>query len=757
LTSSAIEVPGLSPTTALRIANKNCDVGIGDRDFADYCATRIYLNYFGQNTPIYIKTNIWKGINTSLNLDLIEKLKDAIKGTLLYRRDRTASRLYICSLDLNLSNITSVEPIRAVVSILIIKAQDVTVTFYTNNIHSTEKYFTDVLLPNLNSLIEPYTSQPEDEHTVSMSFSIASMGGANISSRRIQCPTWDEIKTNYPYSHEEIDKLFSMDDPDRYGKFIFWHGNAGTGKCQKIGTPILKFNGEVVPIETIKIGDLLMGPDSKPRKVLSTTKGFGKMYKVTPTKGDPYTVNDKHVLSLKYSGTENIINIPIEEYLQDIGTSRFQLKGWRTGVDWNKQEVPLPPYILGLWLGDGNNNTPIIHTADQEVITELERFVASIGLELSKYSKKNNSATVCRIISSHTKSINPFLENLRSLNVMGNKHIPLKYRANDKQTRLELLAGLIDSDGHLGCGGYEILTKYPKLRDDILFVARSLGFAAYSKEKESYCQTGGGGIYHRIFISGDTSKIPVRIKRKKAAPRKQIKDVLKTGISVDYANDAEYFGFELDGDSLYLLGDFTVTHNSFLIRAALQRWKMHVRCMYIVDPENFFNNASYMQEVLLHRPSDADNSYAWCDDEWYDEESHVSHEGSKFRLLIIEDGLNNMLTETRYIKEGAVSRFLNLTDGILGQGLRLVFIVTSNEQVTAIDHAFLRKGRCLQELEFPEFDEATARKWLESKNKKLTFPLKNLQKYSLADLYSYINNNTCEISKKSDDKRLGFL
>src|SRR5262249_47722751 len=66
----------------------------------------------------------------------------------------------------------------------------------------------------------------------------------------------------------------------------------GAGKCLGEGTPVLMFDGTIKPVEKIAVGELLMGPDSKPRRVLSTAEGVGQLYKVTPTKGDSYVVND---------------------------------------------------------------------------------------------------------------------------------------------------------------------------------------------------------------------------------------------------------------------------------------------------------------------------------------------------------------------------------------------------------------------------------------------------------------------------------
>ena len=126
-----------------------------------------------------------------------------------------------------------------------------------------------------------------------------------------------------------------------------------------------------------------------------------------------------------------------------------------------------------------------------------------------------------------------------------------------------MLAGLIDTDGsldHSGCG-YDYITKSKLLSDDIVFVSRSLGLAAYAKESIKSCGD-FTGLYYRIHISGNCEIIPCRVEHKKSHPRRQKKNVLRTAIkSVEYVGEGEYVGFTVDGDNLYLMGDFTVTHN----------------------------------------------------------------------------------------------------------------------------------------------------------------------------------------------------
>jgi len=111
---------------------------------------------------------------------------------------------------------------------------------------------------------------------------------------------------------------------------------------------------------------------------------------------------------------------------------------------------------------------------------------------------------------------------------------------------------------------FDLVFKDQQLAEDVVFVARSLGLAAYTKP----CQKGIKsinfvGTYHRITISGDTHKIPTKVARKQCAPREQRKNVLNTGIKVESVGMGDYYGFTLSGpDHLFLLGDFTVTHNT---------------------------------------------------------------------------------------------------------------------------------------------------------------------------------------------------
>ena len=375
------------------------------------------------------------------------------------------------------------------------------------------------------------------------------------------------------------------------GRLLAMGAVPGTGKCLGKGTPVLMYDGTVKAVEEVVPGDLLMGPDSTPRMVGSTTSGWGPLYRVTPTKGDPYVVNDAHILSLKRTPTHGddgcIVNMEVKDYLALGSGWKPRYKGWRTGVDWPEQELPISPYILGLWLGDGSSHKPNFYTMEPEIVEELRGYAKLNGLQVNE-PRGGNSGLATEYALVNGKNVNnPFLTALQELGIYQNKHIPHIYLANSRKNRLELLAGLLDTDGWYDKrnNGYEITQKNKELATQIAFLARSLGFAAYPTACEKTCTNNGAtGTYYRMHISGNVDEIPVRVVRKKATARKQVKDVTVTGIRVEPIGEGEYYGFTIDKDRLFLLGDFTVTHNTAvalnIVRGAIKNNKGEIAVLY---------------------------------------------------------------------------------------------------------------------------------------------------------------------------------
>ena len=399
-------------------------------------------------------------------------------------------------------------------------------------------------------------------------------------------------------------------------------GAPGVGKCLAKGTKVLKYSGEFELVENIKVGDLLMGVDSTPRKILSLGHGFDEMFEIEQNHGDNYIVNSAHILSLRKTGTDEIVNININDYNSKSRYFRENLKGWKTGVDFKKKELPIDPYFLGLWLGDGTSGKAQITNIDKEIINYCEKFakknkhkmifngitmnftnmdsdkilqIDNKTKKMRKFSsmreahqaiKKQESGYITSVLNNkklhaygctwkRTKNQNSIYQTLKTLNLINNKHIPDLFKINDEKSRLSLLAGIIDSDGHYINNCYEIVQKNKKMSLDIVFLARSLGYNVSIVEKIAAMKREDGSIYKcpvfRMCISGHTDKIPCKVERKKAHARKQVKNVLNTGIKIKPIGRGEYFGFTIDGDHLFILGDFTVTHNTAIIEGIAQR------------------------------------------------------------------------------------------------------------------------------------------------------------------------------------------
>ncbi len=348
----------------------------------------------------------------------------------------------------------------------------------------------------------------------------------------------------------------------------------GFAGCHKRGQLIMKFDGNLIPVENLEVGDLLMGPDSTPRTILSLARGRGEMVKITPVKGESFVVNMDHILTLKmvrpYS--PRTVDVSVREWLTWPPTKRFFSKLFRVGVIFahNHSALPIDPYFLGVLIGDGGLTAqpPKLTTTSPQVKKYCEDQAQRWGLKFFQTTDKI-TYTFSKIKGKKSPFArgreNPLTRELSKLGLMGKgsagKYIPHEYKTASRQDRLSMLAGLMDTDGSVSCGGFDYITKSPTLAADLCFLAKSVGLAAYSRPSYKEDQYGTGGLYMRVFISGDCSVIPTL--DRKAPQRRQIKDVKNTGISVEVLEgEDDYFGFSLDGDQRFLLGDFTVTHNT---------------------------------------------------------------------------------------------------------------------------------------------------------------------------------------------------
>ncbi len=349
----------------------------------------------------------------------------------------------------------------------------------------------------------------------------------------------------------------------------------GMGKCLGKGTKVLMFDGSLKKVEDIVAGELLMGDDSTPRKVISIARGQEKMYWIRQNKSKDYRVNESHILSLKRSRNEGghkkgeVLNITVKDYLEKSEKFKSNYKGYKVAIEFTEKETTLQPYYLGLWLGDGHSYSQRITNVDKEVIEYLEEYADELELEFVEYQQENKTPNYSIVSKNSLKKNGIGLqEELRKLNLIENKHIPQEYLINSTQKRLELLAGIIDADGYytseFNC--FEIVQSNKKLAKQIKFLCDSLGFRTSLKKKKAVITAiQYEGEAYRVRIFGNLDSIPTKIERKKARAWNSKVDWRVTGISVEYDKVDDYYGFEIDGNRLFLLEDMTVTHNTAFV------------------------------------------------------------------------------------------------------------------------------------------------------------------------------------------------
>jgi DNA-directed RNA polymerase beta subunit len=355
-------------------------------------------------------------------------------------------------------------------------------------------------------------------------------------------------------------------------------------ECFDPETQILLWNGMSKRAGDIIVGDVLVDDLGNPTKVRTTCSGSKNMYDIVPSKNNftKHRVTDNHILTLrirqhkfigncsrkdrnythvvkffnretmkyqeKYfqslSDSENFVDsfddddtldITIKEYLKLNKTTQDHLVIFKTdGINWEKKDVDMDPYLLGMWLGDGLSNGrgfALNYKTDVETLEYWNMWAEKNGAVITKddrhkfiiCSKKNKEAGEGGLCNRVEEA--PLKKYLRNYNLIGNKHIPLEYITNDRATRLKVLAGLIDTDGSVRDKGHEIrICQGPanyKIVEDAYTLSMSLGFSCSISEGKSQWTDKTSGekkfsTYKELRITGaGIYEIPTLLPRKK--------------------------------------------------------------------------------------------------------------------------------------------------------------------------------------------------------------------------------------------------
>ena len=300
-------------------------------------------------------------------------------------------------------------------------------------------------------------------------------------------PTMDEIDAiasqggisrGVPTGFLELDEVTNGLHP---GQMIVIAARPGVGKALSLDTPLPTPTGWTTMGE-VAVGDELIGADGKPTRVVAVTDVMhGRpCYRVTFSDGTEIVADEAHqwltetrasrksaqAAAVQYNRTKNQRTFAAVRTTREIAeTLRCPTVDRRLNhsvsnakpLQGEAAELPVPPYTLGAWLGDGTTAAAQITSADPEIVMRIEAEGFAEGTLQAR---------------------------LRTLGVLGNKHIPLNYLRASEGQRRALLAGLLDTDGTVSAGGaIQFSVTNERLASDVHELIVSLGYRCHRTTK----------------------------------------------------------------------------------------------------------------------------------------------------------------------------------------------------------------------------------------------------------------------------------
>jgi len=383
----------------------------------------------------------------------------------------------------------------------------------------------------------------------------------------------------------------------------------GEGKAQRYTDLVFTKEGYKT-IQDLKEDDLIYGEDGKLHTLLyKIPQGIKDVYKVTFSDNTSTVCCDEHLWTYQ-KPNDKLIGKFRTNTLKEImqmklyeNTKRGD-KNWQifipitNPIEFEEKELKINPYLLGLLIGDGGLTSCVGFTNSEKDIIEIIRTILPSD-DLILNNKSINTVGGYAVVKKHNDGKSNILKNmLKEYGLYGKlsyeKHIPKDYLYSSVSQRIDLLSGLIDTDGEVDNNNYYYSTTSKQLKDDIIFIVQSLGGTAYCAERNTkYTYKGkklNGRLSYRIGI-----KLPQNILAFKS--EKHIK-VYKQGNTNPNRSirKIEYIGKEgccciktSNPTSLYLTNDMIVTHNS--------TWAIQYMNKKQKEGERFVYVTPYLDEV----------------------------------------------------------------------------------------------------------------------------------------------------------------
>lgn len=368
------------------------------------------------------------------------------------------------------------------------------------------------------------------------------------------------------------------------GELCLIVGYTSDGKSMDLDAPVLTPTGWR-RMGDLQVGDEVVDPEGSPSQVVGIyPQGVLPVYRLTFSDGSTAEASGDHLWDIRYwkpvktQGKQKQQRVR-ETWTTDQLRARVASRSRNPALvdapglatfDFPETPLPMDPYLLGLLLGDGSlEGTPAFFKPDLEW-PEVLAAVVPPGVEVRRRSQQAGKCPGYSLVSIHGP--NSVTQALREFGLHGKrsweKFVPEQYKWASAKTRLAVLQGLMDTDGGHERGRATFSSSSEQLRDDVVWLARSLGLrAAPMRDKVPTFTYQGeqreGRVAYRCSVWERPNLRVFRLTRKHGPI--PTRDAGRTIISVDYVRDAECQCIKVSAPSqLYVTHDFIPTHNTSL-------------------------------------------------------------------------------------------------------------------------------------------------------------------------------------------------
>jgi predicted phage terminase large subunit-like protein len=451
------------------------------------------------------------------------------------------------------------------------------------------------------------------------------------------------------------------------------------GKQVADETPVIttdgwKTHGELRP------GEFVFHPTGVPTKVLATSGKSPSDVRVEFFDGSVFWCHENHEWALhnRVGGKLEILetgiflrprkgrwgqtNGMLKQVLASDGYGKLRAahllpKVWP--LQWPERELPVHPYVLGAWLGDGSTKKPCLTHSDSD--REHIARIVSLGYSVSTQHTHSQTGVITTYFAK-----GPLRADLKLAGVFGDKHIPEPYLRSSIPQRLELLAGLIDTDGsvdeHSRC---HFSNTNARLIEAVSDLVRSFGWRASVCEHPPVLSSSGIQAIKPCFVVSFQPSLSIPT----ALPRKQIKrfpEDRRIGLRSVERDPCGKFGHCIQveaPDGQYLIGkNLTPTHNSSLSAVALPAWTWaQPKAAHTSGPGVAFLYASYADKLALR---DSVKCRRLIESQWYQ-----NFWGHRYQLT------SDQNTKSRFSNDQGGERLItSIGAGVTGEGGAVIII-----------------------------------------------------------------------------------